>query len=319
MQDVLIFRQAAYAPSTQASYRTHRKCYLSFCQMLNLPLVPASTNILCLYSAYLARFLVPQSVCLYLNFVGLLHREYGFPNPLLDNFVLKSVLNGMRRLKGSPPKPMLPITPHILLLIRRQLNLSNSFHASFWAICLTAFFGLFRKSHLLPVSKFDPLQQFTRADFISTNTGFIVNVRWSKTIQFGQRTIYVPLVRCPQSLLCPVFAISNAFRLTPAISVNDQAFCWRFSSTNPNKMFSYRSFMTFMKQCLVQSGYSAEQYGTHSLRRGGASFALEAGVSLDTIAIMGDWKSDAMFLNLQQVLTGCSTGFSIMSPFYLIL
>ena len=34
-------------------------------------------------------------------------------------------------------------------------------------------------------------------------------------------------------------------------------------------------------------------YGSHSLRRGGASWALKCGFSGDLIRLIGDWKSDA--------------------------
>ena len=50
-------------------------------------------------------------------------------------------------------------------------------------------------------------------------------------------------------------------------------------------------------------GVPPDLYGTHSFRRGGASFALEAGVPLDTISLLGDWKSDAMFLYLHMPLS----------------
>ena len=121
-----------------------------------------------MYAAYLARFLSPSSICQYLNYVGLLHREMGFLTPLADNWVLSSVLKGIRRILGTPPMPRLPITVNILIGIRSRLNLNSSRHASFWAVCLTAFFGLFRKCHLLPVSAsaFDPKRQFIRSDFI---------------------------------------------------------------------------------------------------------------------------------------------------------
>ena len=35
-------------------------------------------------------------------------------------------------------------------------------------------------------------------------------------------------------------------------------------------------------------------YGTHSLRRGGATWLLVSGVSLDMVKSLGDWKSDAV-------------------------
>lgn len=57
--------------------------------------------------------------------------------------------------------------------------------------------------------------------------------------------------------------------------------------------------MAMLKEFLSQVGVSPKDYGSHSFRRGGASFALEAGIPLDVISIMGDWKSDAVYLYLQ--------------------
>ena len=45
----------------------------------------------------------------------------------------------------------------MLLQLHDRLDLGNSADASLWAICLVAFYRMFRKSHLLPVlaSSFD--------------------------------------------------------------------------------------------------------------------------------------------------------------------
>ena len=149
--------------------------------MLNIDPVPITTLHLCMYAAYLARFLLPRSVCVYLNFVGLIHKEYGVNNPLLDNWTLSTVLRGMKRVKGVPPVPKLPMTPHILSFIHSQLNLSDSKQASFWAICLVAFFGLFRKSHLLPPTPkaFTSDTFLTRSDFTFCDSTLYIRVRWS--------------------------------------------------------------------------------------------------------------------------------------------
>ena len=58
-----------------------------------------------------------------------------------------------------------------------------------------------------------------------------------------------------------------------------------------------------VKTVLLELGLNPHDYGTHSFRCGGASFALEAGVPLDTISIMGDWKSDSVFLYLHMPLS----------------
>ena len=228
LADVLFFRNATFSENTKQSYRTHGKTYFKFCDMLLVPTAPASTSLLCLYAAYLARFLLPQSVCLYLNFVGLFHRELGLNNPLSDNWTLSTVLKGIKRTLGVPPKPKLPITIDLLLRIRSRLNLNSSKHASFWAICLVAFFGLFRKAHLLPDSEasFNPTRMFTRADIAFADSCVYITVRWSKTIQLGQRVVIIPLIAIPNSPLCPVSAVLLAFRYTGGCSDVSQAFTW---------------------------------------------------------------------------------------------
>ena len=207
---------------------------------------------------------------------------------------------------GSP-------SPPILLLIRSRLNLNNSFHASFWDICLTAFFGLFRKSHLLPDSAtaFNPKRCLTRADFTPSAFGFLVQVRSSKTIQFGQRILTIPLVSCPGSPLCPVQAIRHAFSFTLQASPTTQAFCFHASINHTGSILTYKSFMTCLHKVLQEVGLPASSFGSHSFRRGGggggcggATYALlQAGVPLDVISVMGDWKSDAVFLYLHMPLS----------------
>ena len=269
-----------------------------------------------MYAAYLARFLLPQSTCIYLNFVGLLHKELGFQNPLADNWTLSTVIRGIKRTKGTPPVPKLPITVDILGRIYSLLNLNDSKHASFWAVCLVSFFGLFRKSHLLPTSPstFSPTTFLTRSDFSFSGSTILINVRWSKTIQFGQRTVTIPLI-ATNTCLCPVTAVKRAFTLTPNTNPLEQAFCWRDSLNAGNRTLTYRDFMSSLQVFLSRLGLVSSQFGSHSFRRGGASFALEAGVSLDSIAVMGDWKSDAMYLYLHMPLSQRLHAQQIMSSF----
>ena len=45
-----------------------------------------------------------SSVRSYLNIIGILHKEFGLPNPLLNNWPLKSLLTGINRSKGLQTK-----------------------------------------------------------------------------------------------------------------------------------------------------------------------------------------------------------------------
>ena len=60
--------------------------------------------------------------------------------------------------------------------------------------------------------------------------------------------------------------------------------------------------MNKLHDALNASGLPDKEYGTHSFRRGGASYAFQAGIPLELIKILGDWKS-----NIISVISHCST------------
>ena len=189
-------------------YRTHFNSYMRFCNFMGDSPFPATCLAICQYAASLARSLKFSSVKNYLNTIGLLHKEFGLNNPLTDNSVINSLLMGIKRVKSDSAKQKLPITADILKGIFNLLNINNGYDASFWAICLVAFFGLFQKSHLLPVSGklYDPNKQFSRSSFLFYSSGALIKVKWSKTIQFRDRVVSIPLPSIPGSPLCPVRA-----------------------------------------------------------------------------------------------------------------
>ena len=298
-EEIAFFRNQTFAQSTKKTYSTHRDTYLRFCHFMNIPSVPASTHGICLYAAYLARSLKFSSIKQYLGIIGLMHKEFGLNNPLSGNWQLSSLLTGVKRVHGNAPQQKLPINFDILRGIHSQLNLTYSVDAAFWAICLVAFFGMFRKSHLLinKVGSFDPDKQLTKADFSFFPGGALNRVRWSKTIQFREKVVQIPLIASPGSPFCPVSAISRAFAFTSHVSQDSQAFQWVHSSL-AIRPFTYGLFMAKLRTCLNNCGLPGMEFGSHSFRRGGASLAFQAGLPLEIIKILGDWKSNAVLLYL---------------------
>ena len=59
----------------------------------------------------------------------------------------------------------------------------------------------------------------------------------------------------------------------------------------PTQDYVCRRLFTLMKQIALP----AEQYGTHSLRRGGATWMFLAGIPIEVIKQIGDWKSDCIY------------------------
>ena len=165
---VLKFRKQAYATSTKATYKSQLRAYLTFCVYYGYQPLPASTITLSRYAAFLARSLSASSIPAYLNIVRILHLEHGLEDPTKNNFHLATTLRGIRRCKGCTVSQKQPMTPAMLLAIKSHLNLTDPVHATFWAVCLTGFFGLLRKANMLlkGVAKFNPLKHLRRSDIV---------------------------------------------------------------------------------------------------------------------------------------------------------
>ena len=47
--------------------------------------IPTASDIICQYAAFLARSLKHGTIKSYINIIGLMHKEFGLPSPLLDD------------------------------------------------------------------------------------------------------------------------------------------------------------------------------------------------------------------------------------------
>ena len=297
--EVLFYSNHTFAPSTAKTYTSQKVAFFEFCSKTNTLPVPLSQNDLGRYIAFLSRRLCFNSVRQYLNVVRIMHLEAGFRNPLEDNWYVDSILKGVKRVKGNSSTQKLPITLDILRAIAGTLDLSCSIDRVFWTVCLVAFYSFFRKSNLLLGSpeSFDPSRNLCCSDVSFGAEGAVLRVRWSKVIQFRERTLEVPLPKISTHLFCPSTAL-----LQLCLSYK--------TSGNPTPLFQYKvnktlvpltqfKFTQKLRQCLSQLGYPAEKYSGHSFRRGGATLALQCGLPVDLIKIQGDWNSNAYERYLQ--------------------
>ena len=226
--------------------------------------------------------------------------QYGYPNPLEEPLFKNQktlLMRGIKRLNGAAVSQKLPITPDVLYKLQSKLNLASSVDATFWAACLIAFFSFFRKSNLLPPSatEFDPQRHLRNCDVHLFSWGILLVVRLSKTIQYRNRTLLVPVPKIAHSSLCPWSAVTHAFKLAGVYQSTEHSNIPAFSYMDGGvlKTFTYSSFTTKLKQTLEKCGFDSSLFSGHSFRRGGATFAQHCGVPSDYIKLQGDWKSNA--------------------------
>lgn len=278
------------AAGTTANVLVQWKAFERFCVKYDTNEWPSSTETLCLFAQHLAtRMRSVKSIKSYLFGVKKLHLYAGVSPPNLNEFHLQLTLKGLERQLKHRVMQAKRMTPKILLSIHKRLDKSNKLHAVFWAVLLTGFFLLLRKSNLVPNSKdtFDPLKQLKKKQVKITKDWVKVTVTWSKTIQFNQKRLVLKMFRVPGSLLCPV----RAFRVYKGWQAgNPNSPCFECPDGTP---FTYSQLQYYLKKFLREANVRKwYRYSAHSLRRGGLEWGYKQGLPKEYLKTLGDWSSD---------------------------
>ena len=263
--------------------------------MIKIPPVPLSSVNLCRYAAYLGRSHKFASIQQYLNVIRILHLEMGVQNPLKDNWMLRSVMQGIKRGKGAEQSFKLPLSINDLQKFREYLSPHLQEDSRLWAVILCCFFGLLRIGNVTVRSKASLSTQpfLRRSDFHICNKGSLLHVRVSKTIQNKERVLEVPLPFLSGNALCPTSAVVKFLALTKGLPSD-----WPLFALKDKKgqmiVLTQATVRRQVDNLVSRCGLPSCKYGTHSLRRGGATWLMLSGVPLSMIKCIGDWKSDAV-------------------------
>ncbi len=290
---------SAYAPSTLKNLQTQHTLYLHFCSFFHIPPLPATAHTLCVYMQFLSRkFRDPAVIQSYVGGVKVLHIWHGYDIQPFAHVSLTLMIRGIARNKRHVPHQSLPFTPHLLHQIHQRVDFHSPLEVTIWTAMLFGFFLMCRKSNLVPdaASRFDPAKQLTRQDVTSSGDRLLVRIKWSKTIQFGRRVHSVPLLSVPGSVLCPVAAYHHMCSLVQGQGNSPLFMIPKSKGLQP---LTYHMLQKTLRSWVGSTGRDPTLYSTHSLRRGGASFATEAGVSLELVKLIGDWRSDAVLQYIQ--------------------
>ena len=251
---------SAYAKGTLENLKIQWALYQNFCNYFNYQSLPM-TQVLVTYIQFLMQKLrALSSIRNYVAGVKTLHELLELNREAFTSIRVKLMWMGLHT-----------IFPDTI----------------FWAICLTAFFILARKSNLMPVSKFEPHKQLCSKHVQFSDGKVHFTLHWSKTRRPHQDPIKYSLHYIPGSSICPFEALSYMFNKIPC---NPEQPCFMFSDGSP---FTYSMFMNKLRSCLQSAGYQEGLYSSHSFRSGGANFAQHAGGPPEMIQALGVWKSDA--------------------------
>lgn len=289
-------KASAYAHATICNRTTQIRTFVLFALFMGLAPLPVTASCLSRYLVFLSKsFKSYSSIRNYMDGVRVFHVSNGYNfQSIADNYQVNLVLKGLKRLLTHQPRRALTISIHLLIKIFDKMDGNNKLHVVLKAAFLTAFFGFLRKSSLLPQSplSFNREKHLSRSSFVIHENSIIVNVLWSKTLQYNQKVIRIPLYCINNSPLCPVKALKQMFDMIPA-SHTAPAFVYP-DATGQLISLSSSTFVYYLRYFIAKTGVDPSKYSGHSFRRSGCNFATTCGVSLPQLMIHGDWSSLAV-------------------------
>jgi hypothetical protein len=147
-----------------------------------------------------------------------------------------------------------------------------------------------RKSTLLPKSEMKFEHYVLRGDILNMcEDSFVLQVRHSKTIQFGQKVL--PFFYCEMASMCPVKALLGHLVSSP-LPASEPLFT--YFEKGRSVSLTHSVFVSRLRACLHCCGVDPMLYSGHSFRRGGCTMSYEAGLSLVDIKMRWDWRTCCM-------------------------
>ena len=206
---------------------------------------------------------------------------------LSQTFVVKKVLEGIKRSKGNKKDNHLPITKDLLKVILRVVPVacSSQYEACmFGAAFSLAFHGLLRVSEIA-VSNGLKRHVLLFSDISLGDDSLNVHITSSKTDQLGKGTVIMIKAQSDLSL-CPCALVRRYIRVRPPVL--GSFFC----HYNGDSLTRYQ-FVAVLKKCLKIAGVNQFGFTSHSFRIGMATTLSLAGYPDSLIQSVGRWKSDA--------------------------
>ena len=170
------------------------------------------------------------------------------------------------------------------------------FGTTFVPLYLLCFFSFLRLSNILPhtVNSFDITRQLARGDVLHTDTGAIVIIKWSKTLQDRKTTTTITIPDLGSSPLCPVKALQRMCKAIPADKNSPLFLLKRPTKISVLTDSVARKHLKEVSKILK----CASNLTFHAFRKAGATWAFQHGVPLEHIKTHGTWASDAVYTYL---------------------
>ncbi|KAK3108077.1 hypothetical protein FSP39_000719 [Pinctada imbricata] len=276
--------------STFKNYNSNFKQWCKWCSDYGVSPLPSTGYYVSLYINHLVRkgcgaSKLDQTI----YSIKWAHEIAGFSNPC-DSFLVRSSIQGAKRLLGRQSIPKEPISPNILQsMVKHFGQNSNLYDKRTVAMCVTAYSGFLRFSELVNLKCSD-------IEFHDQYMTLFIEKSKTDQLREGRRIFIAKLdsIACPVQILKDYMSLAKLDTSNSGFLFRQLSFCKKTSTYQLRKVgkLSYTRVRELLLEKLVFLGLDPTVFGLHSLRSGGATAAANAGISDRLFKKHGRWKSD---------------------------
>ena len=278
----------AWSANTLATRNSQWKKFIIFCSSNGLQPLPADHKTVSRFLVWIARDSKYSTVNNYLSAISVLHKYYGFDADFRDSFLIKLVLQGLKRKLGCKVIQKLPFTVDQLHCMYAVFDHTDRLMLDLWSVMVFCFRTLLRKSNVLPDAAGKLHHVVKRSDVEFFEWGMLVHVKSTTTVQFNEYVLDIPVHYVSDNAFCVVTMVKEHFRDFPA-PPESPLFLRRTGQGLVPVL--YGDLLMFIKKLSSRIGLDQSKYGSHSMRRSGALFLHELRIPLTDIMSLGDWAS----------------------------
>ena len=253
--------------STKKNLSFQLTAYEKFCNRYLLEYFPCNNGQLCRFGQHLsATFESPEAVGSYISGIRTCLALLGLDVPDVNDRQMKMFITSLKRAMPHSVKQAKPLTPPLMLKLSKVVNYKDQIELVAWTALLLGFYMFLRKSNLVldTMDTFDKDYQFSRADanLLGLDKVMMFEIRWSKTIQYKQKILRLPVLPARNKAICPVFWVHlmvntiKALPHEPLFTLKAQGLTYALSA---NQLI-YR-----FRKWLILAGEDPNIYSLHSL------------------------------------------------------
>ncbi|PPQ74199.1 hypothetical protein CVT24_012718 [Panaeolus cyanescens] len=298
--------EEAITPSTRSAYGAGLLRFHQFCDTFEISeedRMPASAPLLAAFVAHCKGSYEGKTISSWLSGIRYWHVINRAPWNGEDNWVNQTRASARKEGTHHRRPRRAPVSLSHLHTLLESLDISKPYDAAAWATTLTTFFGCRRlgETTVKSAATFDPAYNVLRSATINFRYGSVpgsssidIAIPWTKTTKQEGAVI---VLTSRTDVLCPVKALLNHLAVNANCPPHLSLFAYRTETG-----WSHMIKEAYLKKAeSVWALASLEKVSGHSLRIGGATALLLAGVPPETVAKTGGWSSLAFLLYWRRV------------------